>query len=326
MDSLPPDFRLLRFSSDDYPPDQRIAVWRDVLKRKLLSFDVEPLTGQPFQVDATLRVFAGIRIGVGLFGPSINRRTREIVAADGDGVFSLINLEGEIVVTHGEAQFTLREGDCCFMLCSQEGNFTRPAHGRLICTRFDRAMLAALVPDLDACMGRIIRADAEALRLLWVYMRVLDQNQKLETDALRRLVIGHIYDLAALVLNPLSEGAGALAQRGQGGARLRALRKLVVQNQDRADFSIADAAASSQLSPRQVQRLFESEGTTFSEYLLDKRLARVHAALTDRRQAHRGISEIALSRGFKDVSQFNRAFRRRYGASPSEVRAGEAVR
>jgi AraC-like DNA-binding protein len=49
-------------------------------------------------------------------------------------------------------------------------------------------------------------------------------------------------------------------------------------------------------------------------------------ALCDSRQAHRSISEIALSSGFGDVSYFNRAFRRRYGASPSEVRTKNLLR
>jgi AraC-like DNA-binding protein len=319
MDPPPPDFRQLRFCSDEYPLEQRLPIWRDILVRKLLALDVEPLVGTAFQVDASLRVLDGIRIGFGLFGPSINRRTPRIVAADNDDVFTLVNLEGQLTIALGEAQFTLGESDCCFLSCKQEGEFTRPAHGRLLCARFDRAMLSALVPNLDDCLGRVIRHDYEALRLMIVYMRSLDHNQRLASDDLRRFVIAHCYDLASVVLHPLCE----VREPGAGASRLRAIKKLAMENLDNVDFGIADAAAAGQLSPRQVQRLFEAEGITFSEFLLNRRLARVHAALTDRRQAHRSISEIALARGFRDVSQFNRAFRRRYGAAPSDVRQGK---
>ena len=51
------------------------------------------------------------------------------------------------------------------------------------------------------------------------------------------------------------------------------------------------------------------------------RLQSVHAVLTEPREAHRSISDIALDNGFGDVSYFNRAFRRLYGATPSDVRA-----
>jgi AraC-like DNA-binding protein len=42
--------------------------------------------------------------------------------------------------------------------------------------------------------------------------------------------------------------------------------------------------------------------------------------LRDPRCATRRIGEIAYDVGFGDLSYFNRAFRRRYGVTPSEVR------
>ncbi len=86
------------------------------------------------------------------------------------------------------------------------------------------------------------------------------------------------------------------------------------------ELSTSRVAAASRMSARQVQRLFESDETTFSEFLLLQRLRNVHAALTDSRQAHRSISDIALASGFGDVSYFNRAFRNHYGASPTAIR------
>ena len=74
-------------------------------------------------------------------------------------------------------------------------------------------------------------------------------------------------------------------------------------------------------TPRFVQRLFEQDGTTFSEYVLAQRLARAHGVLSDPRRDAERISEVALDCGFGDVSYFNRAFRRHYGAAPSDVRA-----
>jgi len=70
-----------------------------------------------------------------------------------------------------------------------------------------------------------------------------------------------------------------------------------------------------------VQALFESDGTTFSQFLLGERLARVYRMLHDPLQAPRSVSAIAYEAGFGDLSHFNRAFRRRYGATPSDVRA-----
>jgi AraC-like DNA-binding protein len=67
--------------------------------------------------------------------------------------------------------------------------------------------------------------------------------------------------------------------------------------------------------------LFEAEGTTFSQYVLGQRLALAHRLLTDPRDARSTITAIAFDAGFGDLSSFNRAFRRAYGATPSDVRA-----
>ena len=80
-------------------------------------------------------------------------------------------------------------------------------------------------------------------------------------------------------------------------------------------------AARQRVTPRYVQLLFESEGTTFSQFVLEQRLARAHRMLGDPRCAAWTIIAIAFTAGFGDVSYFNRAFRRRYGATPSDVRA-----
>jgi AraC-like DNA-binding protein len=43
--------------------------------------------------------------------------------------------------------------------------------------------------------------------------------------------------------------------------------------------------------------------------------------LTDSRFADRTVGSIALEVGFNDLSYFHRTFRRRFGATPSDVRA-----
>ncbi|PHN95748.1 AraC family transcriptional regulator [Tenacibaculum discolor] len=71
-----------------------------------------------------------------------------------------------------------------------------------------------------------------------------------------------------------------------------------------------------------MQRLFERAGSTFSEFVLGERLARAHRLLTDPGRTASSISTIAFESGFGDLSYFNRTFRRHFGATPSEIRAG----
>ena len=66
--------------------------------------------------------------------------------------------------------------------------------------------------------------------------------------------------------------------------------------------------------------LFEEDGATFTDYALEQRLIAAHRMLSDARLRHLTIGAIAYQAGFGDLSHFNRSFRRRFGATPSEIR------
>jgi len=85
-------------------------------------------------------------------------------------------------------------------------------------------------------------------------------------------------------------------------------------------LAVADVAALHGVTPRYVHKLFESEGTTFTQFILSQRLDRAHRMLRDQRFATRSISSIAYDVGFGDLSYFNRTFRRHYNVTPSDIR------
>jgi AraC-like DNA-binding protein len=86
-------------------------------------------------------------------------------------------------------------------------------------------------------------------------------------------------------------------------------------------MSVSDFAKRHRLPVRYVQRLFEKDGSTFTEFVLERRLAQVHRTLSDPRFVAQSISVVAFEAGFTNQAYFNRTFRSRYGAAPSDVRA-----
>jgi AraC-like DNA-binding protein len=86
------------------------------------------------------------------------------------------------------------------------------------------------------------------------------------------------------------------------------------------DLSLDAVAARQGISPSYVRKLFESDRTSFTDFVLSQRLARAHRLLGDPRSTGHAIGDIALAAGFGDLSYFNRAFRRRYGVTPGGLR------
>jgi AraC-like DNA-binding protein len=109
--------------------------------------------------------------------------------------------------------------------------------------------------------------------------------------------------------------------RGLRMARLRAIKADIAEKLTDPDLSVETVALRQRVSPRYVQMLFEQEGTTFSQYVIGQRLARAYRMLSDPRFVDRSITSVAFDAGFGDMSYFNRAFRRCYGGTPSDIRA-----
>ena len=112
---------------------------------------------------------------------------------------------------------------------------------------------------------------------------------------------------------------------GTAAARLQLIQSQVTACLHDTGLSIAFIAQRNSLSPKQVQRLFERTGTTFAEFVLEQRLLYAHSLLGNPGTRQQKIATVAYSTGFGDLSYFNRAFRRRFGMTPSEWRDGSSL-
>jgi AraC-like DNA-binding protein len=188
-----------------------------------------------------------------------------------------------------------------------------------------RPALRALVADPEALLITPIPERNHALRLLTNYMSALEGADLLlnpnATPDVANTLATHVLDLVALAIGATRDGVELAKGRGLRAARLYAIKVDIRNNLHHADLSVAIIAARHGVTPRYVQMLFAAEDVTFSEYVLGQRLARVRRMLEEPRFAGRTISAIAYEVGFGDLSHFNRAFRRHFGMTPSDVRA-----
>jgi AraC-like DNA-binding protein len=156
--------------------------------------------------------------------------------------------------------------------------------------------------------------------LLMQYVHVLRAEGPTSDLTLARQVSDHMTDLVALALGARGDVAEFAAGRGVRAARLAAIKADILAKLHNRDLSIAVIAGRHGVTPRYVHKLFEREGTTFSAFMLQHRLARAQQMLKDRRYDDHTISVIAFECGFSDLSYFNRTFRRAYNATPSDIR------
>ena len=212
-------------------------------------------------------------------------------------------------------------GDAILFSCAETRNTILPWAFDTISLSAPRKALASLLRDPDSCLARLVPGNSSSLKLLMGYLELLRDETATPTPELRDLTVAHVYDLLAIVLGATRDAGETARRRGVRAARLRAIKESIRANLANGDFSVSDLATSHRVTPRYVQMLFEDEGTTFTEFVCDERLAQAHRMLASPRFGERKVADIAYACGFGDISHFNHKFRVRYGASPSDVRS-----
>ena len=185
-----------------------------------------------------------------------------------------------------------------------------------------RTALAPLVTGIeDSAMRLIPRGQRGTGVCSRGYSRWCDADVA-TTPALRHCVATHIHDLVAVAIGATRDGTEIAKARGVRAARLAAIKADVMTRTGERDLTLAAVAARHRISLRSVQVLFESEGVTFSQFVLEQRLVRANRLPATRELPACPISAIALEAGFGDLSYFNRRFRRQHGCTPSNARGG----
>jgi AraC-like DNA-binding protein len=311
------DFAPVRFSTDLISQRERVPFWREAFGRHVVGIDVEPLS-DAFEAEAIVRKLPDLRTISFSSAPAHNERSGSLVANGDDGVALLVNMGGPMTITHRGREMSLDSGDATLLLHAEP---SRVVHSQINYQGLivARSALASLVTNVEDVASRRIRNANPALRLLVKYLEIVRADAAMGGPELHHLIATHVHDLLATIVGPHRDGA-AIAARGVRAARLAVIKSDIRAHLGGRSLGVSTIAARHKLSRRSVQVLLETAGITFSQFVLEQRLARARRMFVDPRHADATISAIALAVGFGEISYFNRNFRRRYGVTPSELR------
>lgn len=313
---------LVRLSTQGLERGDRFAIWREVYGRHMLNLDIEAIGDAPFRADVSLRALPGVNVMFSARSPTRTSTTRSLLPTSSDTLVLAVTAKGRAQARQLGRDEAVPLGGAVLMTTAELASHTLLDEGCLLSIAAPRAAIAPYVRDIGSVLMRPFSADSEILRLLVDYARGALALGESAPPALQDAVAVHLRDLMAMLLGAHGDDRELFAGRGVRAARLRAVKDEVLIHLGRADLSAETVAQRLRITANYVRKLLLAEGVSFSDYVLALRLERVSAALQDPRQSGRAISSIALDTGFNDISYFNRSFRRRFGRTPSEVRAG----
>jgi AraC-like DNA-binding protein len=319
----------LTFSTDDLPKDlddhARFKLWHDLYTAKFVqSIDAARQPDKPFFANFELAPFGAVVIGRfegALSG--ISRNAQQVAAAPLES-FGLTFCLGR-----SRLSFTQRGRELTFQNKNDAGfySFFEPHAHRAedgdgwLGVAVPRKKLLDRIPNADDLAVQLLDSSNDALRHLRRYLEFLLGSDGIGDDpALIAHVETTLVDLVALSLGAHGDTAEMARMRGLRYARVQAVLAEIQKGFAEPSFSVSAAAGKLGLSGRYVQDLLQETGVSFTERVLELRLQRARTMLADRRNDRLKVSDIALMCGFNETSHFNRCFRRRFGAAPTQYR------
>jgi AraC-like DNA-binding protein len=309
-----------QFSTKTFAEHEQLTALREIFGRTVCNLDIDPLEPAAFSSEASVYGLPGLGVMFAACGGMKLTHSHELIV-DGDLSF-MAAPTCRFVASQLGRTVELEVGAGVMMTNAEVGSIVLSSSSRFVTFRVPREAMALLVPDVEAAAARRIPVDNVALNLLVDYLQIARDRQALTTPDLQRIAVTHICDLLAVALGATREATEIAHGRGMRAARLRSAKAFIVRNIGRQDLSPNWLAKQLGITARYLHLLFETEGLSFTKFVIENRLAYSHRMLLDPQMIDCTISAIAFAAGFCDLSHFNRTFRQHFGKTPTDVRRG----
>lgn len=190
----------------------------------------------------------------------------------------------------------------------------------ILCALMPRARLAPLLAHPDGLHGAMPSIESGAGRLLANFLRDLFASAPELTPPQAGGAARALPELVAAAFNGVRFADGDAPSFADRALLLRANR-FVQARLASPELDPDTVGAAMGLSRSALYRLFK-EGGGIARYIREQRLRRCFADLVSCRLDHAQVAGIGYRWGFTDAAHFSRAFKERFGCTPSEARAG----
>jgi AraC family transcriptional regulator, positive regulator of tynA and feaB len=305
----------MEWSARQCQPDQPFGSWADDLAVAFVQLEPRKITEHPFQGTISRTEAAPIRISrVTATKHRVLRLRSHIARSRDDLCFVNLQLEGVGRYTQRGHQQVCGPGDLAVVDTAEPFEIANGRDFQLFCFAVPRHLL----PDHFSDRPRLALSATEAGRAL---SRTLAGYSELCLSAqapsnIAALGGAHIVDL-------ISHATGVLAEGPSEPIKAPVMLSMMLDHIDRHSgdpgLSAVMLARKFHCSERYVHKLFSGTGRSVGEHVNERRIVACTRDLLDNGQS-RTIAEIAFAAGFRDISYFNRLFKRSNGATPREVR------
>ena len=239
---------------------------------------------------------------------------REVARTDGAYYFVNLQLAGRCITTVADTTTVVEAGQFVVVDTTEPYFFEFDRPWQMLSYRVPHALFAAALHGRRPALGRPIDASGAgaAVTALMTALWPLDPAAPGGDD----LATSFAMSVAAATAARAGREDTAV---GPGAVTRAAVLAHVESRLGDRDLTVARVCARFAISPRTLHNLFVDADESFAATVRRLRLERCAAVLADPTSGAT-VSAVAAAHGFDDPTSFSRAFRRRFGCSPREVR------
>ena len=305
----------MEWSTKAFQEDQPFGRWAEHLAAAFVQLEPRKIADHPFQGMISRAEIGTVKISrVEATKHRVLRLRSHIAQSRDDVCFVNLQLDGVGRYAQRGHEQICGPGDLAVVDTTEPFEIANCRNFRLFCFAVPRHLL----PDNFSERPRLSLSSTEVgralSRTLAGYADLCLASQRAGISAFSG---AHVVDLISHASEVLVEGP---AERMNSPVLLSMMLAHIDGHADDPDLSAAALASKFHCSQRYVHKLFSQTGRSVGEHANDRRLLACTRNLLDRNCRNKTIAEIAFTAGFRDISHFNRLFKRSNGTSPREFR------
>lgn len=319
--TAPSPARARFISTRHAPTGKEIDYWCDHLYGKTRSAKFKVIGQANFHGEAAITAVGGLRLLDSHVGPQMIERSAAAIRAEGGASSGLyLVMSGSAEITMGSQRVQLRPGAGAIFNTDRTSTFVNRENVHLLYLQIPHAMITGGTATLERVGGRDLARSSTLFSLVSGYAAQLAQHGAGLDAALASRVGGNLTDLVNVMLAEVAQQAPPRPSESKTASLMR-VRMFVEEHLAAPELTPLMVSQALHLSPRYINQLLETEGTSLGRLIWRLRLECVAGDLHDTTKAIYNIADLALARGFNHTTHFNKVFRQRYAMSPGEYRA-----
>lgn len=302
------------------PKGQTYDAWREDVCQNYCRLVVEPSDGEAINCGVEIATFSSVAVGTASGTSAQFSRTRDLLSDACDALALVTASSGDVLVTQNGRPIELQQSQMCLIDLSMPCSVDLNPKNLFTAVRLPRRDLLSVCPQAESKLIERLGDNAALRETIASYSALASAMAGRLDIGGQQLTAQHLVDLIGLLLGAGPHEKELAIERGLSAAQLNLIQAETLKNLSDDTLTVVVVARRCGVSPRHVQRLFERAGTTFTEFVLEHRLRLARRLLFSPGNRYGKIGSIAYDAGFSDISYFNRVFRKRFGATPSELR------